>query len=142
LAFTIKTTWEGKAIPENETVSIGLKAVGNSGDILMAIDAPFYDDPAPAGEPGQPFLGLWDYEVVEAFFLNDNEQYLEVEVSPHGQHIVLLLNGTRNDIKTSLPLNVTTKIVGSRWTGEAIIPRDYFPPKVSKIFCKELDASE
>ena len=39
------------------------------------------------------------FKVVEAFFLNDKEQYLELEFGPHGQHLMLLLNGNRNAIK-------------------------------------------
>ena len=37
--------------------------------------------------------------MVEAFFLNHKDQYLEVEFGPHGQHIVLLLDGRRNAVK-------------------------------------------
>ena len=39
------------------------------------------------------------YEVVEAFFLNSEDRYLEVEFGPHGQHIALLLDGRRNAVK-------------------------------------------
>ena len=50
-------------------------------------------------------MGLWDYEVVEAFFLcSKNNHYLEVEVGPHGQHLALLLNGRKNIVKECLPL--------------------------------------
>jgi hypothetical protein len=43
------------------------------GFIKMEISAPFYNDPAPDGAPG-PFFQLWDYEVVEAFFLASGGQ--------------------------------------------------------------------
>ena len=39
------------------------------------------------------------YKVVEAFFLNSEDRYLEVEFGPHGQHIALLLDGRRNAVK-------------------------------------------
>ena len=42
---------------------------------------------------------LFDVEVVEAFFLNDAGDYLELEFGPHGQHLMLLLSGRRNAIK-------------------------------------------
>lgn len=50
--------------------------------------------------------------VVEMFFLNKNDEYLEVELGPWGQHLLLLLKGERNAIKHSLPLDyiVTEKI--------------------------------
>ena len=54
---------------------------------------------------------LWEYEVVEAFFLSSgSEQYVELEFGPHGQHLALLLNGRRNAIKHSLPLNYRAQI--------------------------------
>ena len=66
----------------------------------MTVEAQYFNDPPPPGAlPGQAYFGLWDYEVVEAFFLNDQDQYLEVEFGPHGQHIVLLLDGRRNAVK-------------------------------------------
>ena len=50
-------------------------------------------------------MGLWDYEVVEAFFLcSKTEQYLEIELGPHGHHLVLLLNGRKNIFKKCLPI--------------------------------------
>ena len=43
--------------------------------------APFFENPKPpGGVPGLPYLHLWDYEAVELFFLNNREQYLEVQV--------------------------------------------------------------
>ncbi|EMP36382.1 UPF0462 protein C4orf33 like protein [Chelonia mydas] len=51
----------------------------------MEVSALFFNDPpAPLVEPGKPFNGLWDYEVVEAFFLSETtKRYLEVELCPH-----------------------------------------------------------
>ena len=63
---------------------------------------------------------LWDYEVVEAFFLTTStERYLELEFGPHGQHLVLLLDGRRNAIRHSLPLEYQATIEGKLWKGEA-----------------------
>lgn len=45
------------------------------------------------------------FTVVEMFFLNDNEEYLEVELGPWGEHLLLLLKGERNTINHSLPLD-------------------------------------
>ena len=40
---------------------------------------------------------------MEAFFLNDANQYLEIEVDPHGRYIGLLLDGQRNAVYISGP---------------------------------------
>jgi len=56
-------------------------------------------------------MQLWEYEVVEAFFLsNQSEKYVELEFGPYGQHLVLLLDGRRNAIKHSLPLSYRSQI--------------------------------
>ena len=86
----------------------------------MDVDAPFYNDPKPqlekktqnsAEDNNCAYMGLWDYEVVEAFFLNSKTgHYLEVELSPHGQHLVLLLHGKKNIIQDRLPLKYDVEI--------------------------------
>lgn len=47
--------------------------------------------------------------------MNDNDEYLEVELGPWGQHLVLLLKGERHAIKHSLPLDyvVTARVNGT-----------------------------
>ncbi|KAB7504987.1 hypothetical protein Anas_07847 [Armadillidium nasatum] len=132
-SFTISTQWNGKPLKDKEKVKIILKGFEDSSDVLLRIESPFYNNPIPNGTPGQPLFGLWEYEVVEAFFLNKDEEYLEVEIGPYGHHIVLFLKGKRNILRHSYPLKVTSTREGNRWTGEALIPGDYFPPKVSKF---------
>ena len=83
--------------------------------MIFKIDAPFYNDPAPSVEEEQnpenqsrdnkSLMGLWDYEVVEGFFLSSKtQQYLEVEFGPHGHHLVLFLHGRKNIIKECIPI--------------------------------------
>lgn len=131
--FAIRTTWNGNCI-KHEPIVISIGPSTDGGAAIKVI-GPFFNSPAkPNGEPGKPFPQLWDYEVVEVFFLNDRNQYLEVELSPHGQHLLLMLKGMRNMVKDELPLSTyKATIKGNRWMGEAVIPRDYFPPGVTKF---------
>jgi len=109
LELTILTTWDGRPV-EHRPVEIELKPL-NGSTFEMNVEAPFFNDPPnPGGEAGQPFHGLWEFEVVELFLANDANQYVEIELGPWGQHIVLLLDGARNAIKHSLPLEYTAKI--------------------------------
>ena len=95
--FKITGTWNNRPV-DHEPVVINLE--GDGEDLIIKIEAPYFGDPAPkGGKPGEAFFKLWEYEVVEAFFLNDKEQYLELEFGPHGQHLMLILNGNRNAIK-------------------------------------------
>lgn len=132
MEFTIRHTWDGLPLA-HEPARLRLSA--QHGGLGLAVSAPFFNDPpAPAGEPGQPLGGLWDYEVVEAFFLNDRtEQYLEVELCPHGQHLVLLLSGRRRVWQQGLALSFGASRAGGRWHGHAHLPWSYFPPGVNKF---------
>jgi len=131
--FTVGLSWDGKEKVENPA-NITLKA--SETNLEIHVTAPFYDDPAPPnGEPGIAYFKLWDYEVVEAFFLNDADDYLELEFGPHGQHLMLILNGNRNAIKHSLPMDYSSTIdrATMTWTGKAVVPGSYFPPNVTKF---------
>ncbi|GAB1601412.1 UPF0462 protein C4orf33 homolog isoform X3 [Argonauta hians] len=132
LEFKINKKWNGGCVPESETVNVRLEGIGSW--LRLEFESPFYDDPKPPnGIYGQPHHELFNYEVVESFFLNDNNQYLEVELGPHGQHLVLMLNGYRNMVTQQLPLQIITEIKNSRWRGVAYIPEDYFPPNITKF---------
>lgn len=131
IPVAITKTWNGSNIIHRPVRLVFAQATGG---IEIRVDAPFFNDPGnPGGEPGQPFNGLWDYEVVEAFFLNDNNQYVEIELCPHGQHLVLLLKGYRDMFTSQLPLNFTSSINNGNWTGCAFVPASYFPPKITKF---------
>jgi len=60
-----------------------------------------------------------------------------------GQHLVLLLNGTRNAIRHSLPLQFTVENRNAdEWRGRAVIPLDYLPPRVTKMNAYAIHGSD
>ena len=96
-SFLIEGTWDGQPI-DHSPARLTLESGENQ--VTVRIEAPYFNDLAPpGGKAGEAFFKLWDYEVVEAFFLNSEEKYLELEFGPHGQHLMLMLNGNRNAIK-------------------------------------------
>lgn len=139
--YEITTTWDGSPI-DHDSIEITLnKAVGD--EVEIEVLAPFFDDPpSPGGTYGQPFPKLWEYEVVEVFFLGKDERYLEVELCPHGQHLLLFLNGAKNAIKQQLPIKYEAKIIGKKWYGSAKIPADYFPPGINLINAYAIHGSD
>ncbi|XP_007895899.1 UPF0462 protein C4orf33 homolog isoform X2 [Callorhinchus milii] len=132
MEFKITNTWDSSPVC-HEGISLSLKP-GDEG-ILFEVNGPFFNDPlAPPGEKGKPFNQLWDYEVAEAFFLNSiSNQYLEVELCPHGQHLVLLLSGRRKVWQHELSLTYESSTNGQKWEGRALIPWSYFPPAVNNF---------
>lgn len=62
MEFNITTTWDGDAV-DHAPVKINLKASDVGNDLVIEVEAPFFNDPAkPGGEVGKPFQQLWDYE--------------------------------------------------------------------------------
>jgi len=132
--FSIKTEWNGA--PINHAPITFYISAQDSRAVRISVSGPFFNDPDPPPcAAGTACDGLWDYEVAEVFFLGKKEKYLEIELSPHGQHLLLLLNGVRKKFMDKLPIKYTATIdrANNTWTGTAIIPIDYFPPDVSKI---------
>jgi hypothetical protein len=128
--YTIRTTWQGKEIPADEQVRWRLSSRAN--DLLVETDAPFYSNPAPTALPG-PIDRLWEFEVVEIFFLGDDDRYLEVELGPFGHYLVLLLNGRRRIEQSLLPIEYSAAVSSNRWQGRAVIPKSYLPKGLSRF---------
>lgn len=117
----------------------------------IQVNAPYFNDPpAPEGPTDDPFPGLWEYEVVELFFLGEGDEYLEIELSPSGHYLLLYLNGYRNDTGRVLPLdgyrvkdvNTTEDSRVQRWIGEVTIPGEYFPCNVTKFNAYAIHGSD
>ena len=120
----ISQTWDGKPTAKADTIRLKLGVSGT--DLTIDVDAPFYDDPRPSGPPG-PTDGLWNYEVVEIFIAGVGPEYLEIELGPHGHHLVLQLADIRTPQATLLPIEFEAEVQGSRWRGHAKVPHRLLP---------------
>ncbi|XP_022792991.1 uncharacterized protein LOC111332003 isoform X2 [Stylophora pistillata] len=132
--FAINTEWNGSKI-NHSPITFQISAQ-DSRTVRISVSGPFFNEPNPPPcNAGAACDGLWDFEVAEVFFLGEREKYLEIELSPHGQHLLLLLNGVRKKFLDKLPINYTATIDRAKntWNGTADIPIDYFPPGVRKI---------
>lgn len=128
----IARTWDGSRLPPGDHAILRLSAASEG--LRVAVEAPYYGDPPPPTPPG-PTDQLWNYEVVELFILGDgpNRPYLEIELSPHGHHLVLQLEGVRCIVESKLPLDYRAEIRGDRFRGDAVVPRSYLPPAPHRI---------
>lgn len=128
--YTISTTWDSDRLDVGDWINF---TFSNATDgMRIEFNAPLYNDPLPNAPPGR-FDGLWNYEVVEVFFLGRDEKYLELEFGPGGHYLVYYLEGVRNVTKTDLLLEgyeVSRDEDLKTWKRSVVIPCEYFPPSV------------
>jgi len=134
----IRHTWDGAPARPGERVRLELALEPQV--LRVGVDAPYHGDPPPPG-PAGPTDGLWEFEVVELFVLQDRvpgtPRYTEIELGPHGHHLVLQLAGIRTVVKSGLPLPYqTTRAPGAdrpRWRGEARLDASLLPPPPHRL---------
>ena len=125
LALEIQHTWDGIAVGVDEVVAMTME-LGHS-ELTLRIDAPFHGDPPPDGDD------LWMFEVVELMLVGADVAYLEVELSPHGQYLVLCLHGERHVVERGAVLEYDATIQGARWQGVAHLPIGWLPVETSRL---------
>lgn len=124
MKLVIASTWDGQPVGADSQAEIELKWSADT--LSLTFVAPFRGDPPPPGPPG-PRWELWNHEVLELFVLGDEEHYTEIELGPHGHHLVLRLEGRRHVVERELPVDYASQIEGERWSGEAKLSRDFLP---------------
>lgn len=125
LRFEIETTWDGGTLRAEEFARLDVEF--RDDDLMIDVDAAFFNDPAPAQAPGS-LSGLWDFEVVELFLVGRESQTLEIELGPHGHYCVLELAGPRQVRREGVPIEYEAERVGDRFEGRARLSRALLPP--------------
>ncbi len=122
----IGRTWDGALLPAAGRTRLGLEPTPEG--LRIEVDAPFAGDPPPDAPAGS-VDGLWEHEVVELFVALDERRYVEIELGPHGHHLVLELDGVRQVVRKGLPLRFEARILGDRWKGSALVDRSLLPTR-------------
>ena len=136
LNFTISHLWNSAPIIDHRPVQLAVSSSPDNDHLLIEINAPFFNDPPPSSMPPGPFPELWNYEVVELFFLaSSTKHYIELEFSPRGHYLILLLIDRRKQLKDMLPLSDSqvNRLSSDRWTGRVQVPRAHFPAHVDRF---------
>jgi len=123
----IAHTWDGQPLGASDVARVGWQL--DEAVLRIWVDAPFHDDPPPPGPPG-PTPGLWNHEVVELFLVGAGPHYTEIELSPHGHHLVLRLEGVRQAVASELPLQLAARREATRWQAEAVLSRSLLPDDI------------
>ncbi len=123
--FHITQTWDGLALAPDYEIHGEISSSPEG--LHLTFVAPLFDYQSPKSPPGR-CDNLWEFDVVEFFFLGDQEKYLEMEFGPQGHFLVLQLEGVRTPIDTSLHVDYTAKTTDQgQWVGEALVPSSLLP---------------
>ncbi|CAC5383333.1 unnamed protein product [Mytilus coruscus] len=158
MTFNISTIWNGRPIDHDPAIiSLDRDRCNN---VIMTVDAPFFNDPAnPGSTLGQPLPGLLNIKqqlplTYTATINNDRwtgeatipSSYFPPKVTKFNAYAIPgsgtnrtyeslypVPTGKYTDPEQQLPLTYTATIKNDRWTGKATIPGNYFPPKVTQF---------
>lgn len=136
MTLAIEHDFRGVPLPAADCARVVL--AHEHDELCIEVESPYFGDPAPQG-PAGPTDKLWEHEVVEVFIADAAERYLEVELSPHGHHLVLELSGVRHIVRARLPIDYqatimppTSETVG-RFRGTARLPWSYLPRAATRV---------
>lgn len=130
IVLPITSTWDGAPAAPSEIATVTLAWSDHA--LRVSIDAPFHGDPAPDAAPGS-LWGLWEHEVVELFVLGTDDHYTELELGPHGHHLLLRLEGCRNVVERELPVQAEWLRRQDRWGVVAVLPTAVLPPRPWRV---------
>ena len=131
ITLSIDHLWGGAPL-DHTHAQVGLTLTPTA--LLVQVSARWMRDAPPPGPPG-PLWGLWAYEVVELFVVGAHERYLELELSPHGHHLALSLEGVREPVRWALPLEVDVRRGERTWEASLSLPRALLPSPQAQKKC-------
>lgn len=134
LSLATVWSWEG-SVARPEEVAV-LRLTRERGGLRVEVSAPLHGDPAPAQPPG-PTWALWEHEVVELFVAGPGEDdvvaYTELELGPHGHHLLLTLRGRRQLAQQLLPVELLLQAGHGRWGASAWIAGEHLPEAITRV---------
>ncbi len=127
--LTVERQWDGSPCPDalvRAEVSLAQTREG----VRVHVRAPALADARiPAMPTGTRVANLWEYDVVEVFFVGPGHQYLELELGAGGHWLLLSFDEIRHrsNEHEHLALKVDWKQEAGIWMSETVIPLNLIP---------------
>ncbi len=131
-SFDLSVThlWNGSVCPDERIrASVSLSQV--QGGISVCVEAPvLHEQHIPDAPIGSRIADLWNYDVVEVFFVGPGHEYLELELGAGGHWLLLGFDRIRHtrDSYTELKPGIQyKKTLEKTWVSEIVVPWEIIP---------------
>jgi len=136
--LSISKLWDGttSSLEPDNGYKINIDIDNMSGEIILIIDAPFFNDPPPQlnhinnSKDTKRYIGLWNYEVVEVFISDcRGANYLEINIGPFGNYYLKSITTYDQNDMINVDREPTVKINAhtNRWNAKVYIPYSIIP---------------
>ena len=136
--LSISNLWNGapSSLEPGNHYKINIDIDNMTGEIILIIDAPFFNDPPPTlnhindSNDTKRYIGLWNHEVVEVFISDcRGANYLEVNIGPFGHYYLKSIStydqNDMIDVDTAPTVKINAK--ANRWNARVYVPYAMVP---------------
>ena len=136
LYFTVNKMWDGSPCGD-ERLHVEVWITKKESGLNVRVHATILDDQKVPNAPvDSRFDGLWDYDVVELFFVGTDGKYTEVEIGAGGHFLVLAFDDVRvraNDFAGREFDHRHGGATPGTWQTQMTIPWDVLPATITKM---------
>lgn len=136
LYFTVNRMWDGSPCGDERLhAEVWITKTGTG--LNIRVHAPILDDQRVPNAPvDSRFDGLWEYDVVELFFVGADGTYTEVEIGAGGHYLVLAFDQIRHRSNDFAGRDFEHRHGGATpgtWQTQMTIPWDVLPASISRM---------
>lgn len=136
LYFKIDKMWNGDPCGD-ESLHAEAWVMKKQTGLEVRVHAPLRDGQRVPDAPRDTRVdGLWEYDVIELFFVGEDGTYTEVEIGPGGHYLVLSFSDVRqrsNDYAGREFNHRNASATPGTWQSVIQLPWDVLPGKIAKV---------
>ncbi len=136
LTLRVDHLWDGDVCADDRLWA-GVELSQNKEGIMVRVTAPvLHEQSVPDFPMGSRVEGLWNFDVVELFFVGPGHQYLELELGAGGHFLILGFDSIRrrsNAYETFQPIVRFEKTADKQWVSEMTIPWKMVPENLRAL---------
>lgn len=136
LSLNIERLWNGDPCPD-ERVRAVVQLSANTEGMVVRVESPIlHEQKIPDAPIGSRMDGLWNFDVVELFFVGPGHRYLELELGAGGHFLLLSFESIRHRSDEHLqfqPLLRYRKTQEKTWISELTLPWNVVPENLRAL---------